>query len=1318
MIDEIVLKVEARTKEALKKLEEVKKATEEAINGPLRDELKGLEEKKKLLDENLKKEKERTSLYEVNDKLIRLQIAADKQKLTFTDKLLKLNEKIVEQTKNLDKSKDIVAADREQKKRIKQEEVLLDYAKRRKAEQEDYAQFVKRSSMESGRYADKLDKRDRTRSLRENLRRGMEKGTAISERFHSEEIAVYKLERSLGIASTAFDKVRHPAEQLTDAFYSFQKISYAAQSALGVLAGTIGDMVGGMMALVGVAGQAAGSLIAVAGAMANLGAGMMTAKFALSGVGAAVQQLWSGQNQYNRALRDAKKAFRDLRFEAEDAALSEQEAAIALEKAREALARVQDLPADSRARREAELEFQRAELNYRRAKARVKDTNDALKKGPNAGVDRSQDPLNNLTKSQVAFAKYLVTLKPVIQGLKEAAASSFLPPLQKSIDVVVKNVLPTLKDGLNDIGGALGDASRNFTDAFKDKENIDLFRDFLENSKPTLRILGAVAANAFGGILAILKAAQPITDRFARWIFTVSERFDKLGKGAGQDNLKKFFKLSGDVASDLGTAFKLVFGGFKNIVEATFPNGPNSGAGGIILQWLKELGAGFKLFTGSSDFANFLKASTDNAKTALSTLGDFLKIFLDLAARPETKEFWMTIEAAVPYVRKILDDGLKAGPAFGKLIVAIAQFISLLSEGAAIQNFFGTLELIVNTLAAFVRAIKPVLDFLGAIHGVFLALVTAGIFFRRGIQIMMGIMMKLLRVTGFAVTAFSNFRAKIVAAQKDGQPLIKRINGIIQTMRELKREATNLKRIELLQDIAKGDKQRQIAALRDKMGQLNLRTKAGQAEAKKLKAEIDSLNMSYKRLRGELQANAATAKTWGQTVANSAAAATFGLDRYAKRQAAFATAGKLGMIGGATALGIGSTISAVQTGGGGVGAGISALGAGLTGASMFAGPAAPFLMAGGIGASIVGSIVAGFDQANQERKAAEDQKKIEIKAKLVELQADKLNEKRTALGALVGKGQDVTGANKTLSKITDAAKISLNTIKNVQPVNSDQLVSSLLTSNVLADVAISSSTRNAIIKAATAGAASGIYTITDEAGQNSINYDALQSALEAAFTGEDGQGKGVAGLKAFQTRVGKTRLDSSGNVVTVAKQTQDEEIKRLQTAAKAAQMEAVTLYAGLSMASQGNLAIGSDTTESYAKLLGLSVKEVINTGYKDLQALTTAKSNKLKAIIEAPAAVIQAANKVKAPTTTLEKSQDKQFREAMAGIGKPKKLPDPLPTPTTSYYKNSMTQAGIQVGLLRDIKTSLTTTTKQTIELKDAKGKVISTYEVSSGVID
>jgi hypothetical protein len=1303
LVEKLYIDVETRATKAKAELENLRKVAQKAQE-PLNDEINKLKTRLQLREAYLQKTKEEQKALRELLKLQSRRVLNEKEELKAQEKISKLKDKIVAQNKEIEKSKDITKAKKELEQEEKRQKTLEQFSTRRKAEQRDYTEFVKRSSMESGRYADKLDKRDRTRSLRENLRRGMEKGTAISERFHSEENAVYKLERSLGIASTAFDRVRHPAERFTDAFYQFQRIAYAVQSALGVLAGTIGDLVGGMMALVGVAGAAAGSLIAVAGAMANLGAGMMTAKFALSGVGAAVQQLWSGQNQYNRALRDAKKAFRDLRFEAEDAALSEQEAAIALEKAREALARVQDLPADNRARREAELEFQRAELNYRRAKARVKDTNDALKKGPNANVDRSQDPLANLTKSQVAFAKYLVTLKPVIQGLKEAAASSFLPPLQKSIDVVVKNVFPTLKAGLNDIGGALGDASRNFTDAFKDKENIELFRDFLENSKPTLRILGAVAGNAFGGILAILKAAQPITDRFAVWIFTVSERFNKLGKGAGQDNLKKFFKLAGDVASELGSAFKLVFGGLKNIVEATFPNGANSGAGGVILQWIKEIGAGFKLFTGSNEFAGWLKGATENAKVALGTLGSFLKIFLDLAANPANKEFWMIIRGAVPFVKKILEDGQKAGPAFGKLIVAIAEFISLLSEATALQTFFTTFQLIINATANFVRAIKPVLDVLGAVHGVFLALVAAGALFRKGIQIIMGIMMKLLRVVGTTSTAWQNFKGKLTAAQEMGA---KGFKGTLEALRTMKIEMINIKRIELLKDIAKGNKQKQITELKNKMALLNLNTKEGQIEAKRLQGEIGKLERSYKTLKLELMANGKAAKNWGDLVKSSAESAKFGLDRYAATQRRIGIAGKVG--GGLVGASVGvSSIAAglsSGTGMGGFGAGLSAVG-GLGMMSMN-----PIGMGAGAVASIAGAIVTGFEQANAEKEAEKEQKRIEIKARLVELQADKVNEKRTAIAALIGKGRDAAGAEKTLTAITGAAKTSLNKLKDSQNTDVDQLASSLLTSDVLADATLNTSTRSAILKAATTAAASGFYSVTDAAtGALSVNYDALQSALEAAFAGDDGQGGGIAGIKALQSRVAGSRLTAGGAVEDTSTAISIAEVNKNRILYAPERERLLALREGHS--SQPKPFAGADrraeNIQFTAKALGVTFDELIELSKEEFKKLTDERLNRITELTTFKAKSTQSTGK--------PSSDEMAFRSAMASIGKPKKVPDPLPTPTTSFYKNSVTNGQTQITLLSEIKTALTTTKQQTIELKDQTGKVVSTYTVENGV--
>jgi len=1295
MVEEVYIKIVARAEQAKKELEDVRKATQKAINGPLGDEIKGLKEKVKLREEILKKAKIEQTVEKAYQKMMGNRVLSHKGMVQALEKIKALNEQIIKQNKDLDKNKDIQAADKDFQKKKKQEEILANLMERRKAQVQDYTEFVKRSSSENGRFADRLDKRDRTRSIRENLRRGMEKGSAISEKWHAEENAVYKLERALGIASTAFDRVRHPSEALTDAFYRLQKVGYVMQTALGVIGGTIGDLVGGLLGLVGVAGAAAGSLVAVAGAMANLGAGMMTAKFALAGVGGAVQKLWQGQNQYNRVLAQAKKAFRDLRFEAEDAALSEQEAAIALEKARENLARVQDLPADSRARREAELEYQRADLNYRRAKAKVADANAAVKRGPR--VDPSQNPFNNLTKSQIAFAKYLVTLKPLIQGLKEAAASSFLPPLQKSIDVVVKNVFPTLKEGLHQIGNALGDAARNFTDAFKDKGNIKLFADFLKNSQPTIRLLGAVAGKAFGGILVVLKAAQPITDRFARWVFTVADGFEKWAKKGGEDKLKKFFKLAGDVAASLGGAFKLVFGGLSNIVKATFPNGANSGAGGVILNWLKEIGAGFKIFTGSSDFANWLKGATENAKTALGTIGKFLKIFLDMAASPNNQIFWKTIEGAIPFVKKILQDGQKAGSTFATLIVSITKFISLASDAGALNSFFATFTFIVDTVSAFVTAVKPVLDVLGAMHGIFLALVLAGTLFRKGIQIAMGIFMKFLRVVGAGTTIWQDFRAKMVMAGADGE---KKFRGVLQVMRELKIEMQNTKRIKLLEEVAKGNKQKQIAVLKDQMSQLNLNTKKGQAEAKKLQTEIDKLNQSYKRLRGELQANAATAKTWGQTVANSAAAAKFGLDKYAMSQDRMAKLGRIGGRVGAGALAIGTAASAMQSGAGGVGAGISAVGAGL---SMVPG----WGMAAGLGVSIVGSIVSGFEQANAEAKAAEDQKRMEIKAKLVEMQAEKVNNVSTAVGALIGMGRDPAAAALTANAIVSALKKSLpseigaaNYVDPNTGFTAEAATASLLKSETLQGFVADPKTRAAVIQAATVAAQSKLFNVTDSTGKVTIDPDSITAFLEQTV----GDKTGKAATDAIQAYINKTKNKElsvnpetgQAKVLTTVQAQRKKDIEEAIASAKlTAPGQISELNMGLSSASKGMIL----NPQKYARALGITFDQLMSKNTAELTTLTNQRIAYFnRAMQTGEGFIVPGESQIPAVIThdsvrdsliprknTIPDANEIAFRRAMSAAMKPSNK-DELPKPTSTFYTNSLNKSQSMIDILKEIR--------------------------------
>ena len=377
-----------------------------------------------------------------------------------------------------------------------------------------YESFLKRASSEHSRYAARLDQRDMTTNMIENLRRGFEKGVLISNKWHRDENTMQRVARGIEVAGTAFHKIRGPAQMAATKFQTMQRVAYALQAVIGSIAGSIGSLVAGLMALIGVLGQASFALIAIGSSFASIGAGAIAAKIALGGVGQAVSGLLDQQNSYNRSLRDAKRAFRDLRFEVEEAALSEEEAAINLERAREELARVQDLPPDTRARREVELQFQQAELSYRRAKARSKDAREDLKKGPLGGRG-VQDPLAKLTASQKVFARYLASLKPQLDTLKEAAASGFLPILQQAISVLVAKALPTLTIGLNTLGTAMGNAAKSFSDAFTTPENLELLRDFFEASKPLIETFGRAAGNVFGGILGVLKAAQPLTDRFA-----------------------------------------------------------------------------------------------------------------------------------------------------------------------------------------------------------------------------------------------------------------------------------------------------------------------------------------------------------------------------------------------------------------------------------------------------------------------------------------------------------------------------------------------------------------------------------------------------------------------------------------------------------------------------------------------------------------------------------------------------------------------------------------------------------------------------------
>lgn len=608
--------------------------------------------------------------------------------------------------------------------------------------------------------------------------------------------------------TSAFQKMDAEAQKTRQHFYDLQRSGYVAQVGLSGLLGSASALVGGLGALGGAAiGAAAGGLTTLLATIGTLGIGMIGAKLALAGVGQAVSALNKARSgsagrankraqedaerqliktkannlqtladaqksvdraqvSLNKALVDGAKALRDIGYAAEDAALSEKQAGLDLEKARMELARVQDLPPNSMARRQAELQYQQAELGLRKAKSATSDAQaeqkrvggdinkidgvmsanqaladaklqqerdivkalqaeqDAIRAVNRAHQDAGKstvDALAGLTKSQRTFALFLASIHPQLQSLKEAVASGFLPTLQTQIERVVSNAFPMLRGGLHEVGLGLGEASKAFTDQFLKKANLNGLSTIFQNARPVIATFGDAAGHAFGSIITLMNIVSPMVKDFVNFIDSKVGAFDNFLKVDKNGQVTTFFKEAEGVLKRFGSVFGNVFKGIGGIVMANF--GKGSG-GDIMLTWLEKATAGFANIGKDGTLRTYFQEVAKNATSILHVIGDVLKVFLKLGASPEIRTFWTTIDQAVPSLQSILTEGIKVLPIFGELAVSVAKIIAAFSDSGTPQAFFSVLAGAAKMVADFFNQplVQSILNTLGPIHGVVLAL--------------------------------------------------------------------------------------------------------------------------------------------------------------------------------------------------------------------------------------------------------------------------------------------------------------------------------------------------------------------------------------------------------------------------------------------------------------------------------------------------------------------------------------------------------------------------------------------------------------------
>jgi hypothetical protein len=489
------------------------------------------------------------------------------------------------------------------------------------------------------------------------------------------------------------------------AFSKLVRTGYILQGALGTVAGVVGSLIGGLGALIGAAGGAAGSLGAFAGVLAALPAGMATFKLAIGGVGAAVSKSIQNNKAYSKSLQDARAELKEIAFDAEAAALSVRRAGLSLEQARENLLAAQQLPPNSRARREAELAYEEADLAYRRAMEQEKAAQAAKKKGAGGGAAQ-EDPFKDLNESQKKFAKYLVTLQPLIKDLKAAASGALLPILQDQIDRLVNGTKGTatffevIRNGIKRTSVGLGAGITKFVDALTSPKNLANLEAVFKGIQPVFETFGKVFGSLFGSFLTITRAAFPATRKFLTFIDSKTKTFENfLDTKAKSGELTAFFTRATKLAGDFGQIFGNIGGFIGDIIKSNF--GPDSG-GQYLVSVFKNATLNLRNLReemGATKMDDYFYQASINARLILGLIGDMAKGLAALGASSDLQVAFSTLREVGPFMQKFLAEGTKLAPIMAEIAVEFSRFMAVFSESSNAITFFSVIKTAIKTVA-------------------------------------------------------------------------------------------------------------------------------------------------------------------------------------------------------------------------------------------------------------------------------------------------------------------------------------------------------------------------------------------------------------------------------------------------------------------------------------------------------------------------------------------------------------------------------------------------------------------------------------------
>lgn len=389
--------------------------------------------------------------------------------------------------------------------------------------------------------------------------------------------------------------------------------------------------------------------------------------------------------------------------------------------------------------------IQQAMLGVKNAAQSLADAQHALKEAQdpaNQSLGAGASAANNaalalakLSPQAQKFAKYLFSLKPKLDELKNAAGSRLFGPLTKDLHALINNFFPALLGAVKRTGAGLADFFGEITKALDSNQITsaltNLSKDFNKvdpkSGLTSWETFGRIVGNILKAIAGLAQAAFPTFQRFIRFVDNITGSFADKFKGA--KNLQHMT----DLINKMGTAaaqFGHLFGAIFRVIGAFIDDAHKKGQGFVV----EMTGAinRFADFLGSAKGKNQVKKYFDDIKPVVVAVTDFIggliKAFIKLGQNKDLGKIFKSLTDALPG----LADGIKSftntvAPAMIKIIKDIIKIVSNLANDGGLKTFAVAIGSIIVGIGKLFKVITggPQGKILGPIIGGFAALVVA-----------------------------------------------------------------------------------------------------------------------------------------------------------------------------------------------------------------------------------------------------------------------------------------------------------------------------------------------------------------------------------------------------------------------------------------------------------------------------------------------------------------------------------------------------------------------------------------------------------------